>query len=292
MAGKVWYKMKKTVKIIISLLLTMTIVASLAACASTDSSSPSSASTETAVENGSDADDFLAQLQSSGTIKVGTEGTFAPFSYHNDDDTLVGYDVELTEAVAAKLGLKVEWVETKWDSIIAGLDSKRFDMIANQVSITEDRLAKYDFSTPYTYTHGVIITAADNDSIDSFESLDGKNIATSLTSNWATYAEGFGAVLVGTNGFSESIDLVLSGRAEATINEDVTYYDYINTKPDNAAKLKIAATSDESSSNAFMVRKNCGSLVSAVNTALDELNADGTMAELSTKYFGTDITQK
>lgn len=76
---------------------------------------------------------------------IGTEGTFAPFSYHDDNDNLVGYDVEVSEALAKELGVKVKFVEVKWDSLIAGLDSDKYDLVTNQVAITAERKKKYDF---------------------------------------------------------------------------------------------------------------------------------------------------
>lgn len=72
-------------------------------------------------------------------IVIGTEGTFAPFSYHDDNDNLVGYDVEVSEALAKELGVKVKFVEVKWDSLIAGLDSDKYDLVTNQVAITAER---------------------------------------------------------------------------------------------------------------------------------------------------------
>ncbi len=74
-----------------------------------------------------------------GVIKIGTEGTYAPFTFHNADNKLVGFDVEIGEAVAAKLGVKAEFVEGKWDGLIAGLDANRYDAVINQVGITEAR---------------------------------------------------------------------------------------------------------------------------------------------------------
>lgn len=232
--------------------------------------------------------DLLTSIKDAGVIKIGTEGTYAPYTYHDDNGDLVGYDVEIAEAVAEKLGVKAEFVETKWDSIIAGLDAKRFDLIANQVSITEERQEKYSFSTPYTYTRGALVVAEANENITKFEDLSGKKSAQSLTSNWGALAESYGAELVGTDGFNQSIELVLAGRADATINDNLTFYDYVKQKPES--KVKIAALSEEVSSNAFLIRKDNDTFVKAINTALDELVKDGTIKEISEKYFGVDVS--
>ncbi|MBN7773262.1 amino acid ABC transporter substrate-binding protein [Clostridium aminobutyricum] len=232
--------------------------------------------------------DLLASIKEAGVIKVGTEGTYAPYTYHDDSGELVGYDVEVAQAVAEKLGVKAEFVETKWDSIIAGLDAKRFDIIVNQVGITPERQQKYNFSIPYTYTKGALIVKESNQDIKSFEDLSGKKSAQSLTSNWAKLAESYGAELVGTDGFNQSIDLVLAGRADATINDNLTFYDYVNQKPD--ADVKIAALSDESSQNGILIRQGNESLVEAIDAALAELTADGTLKQISEKYFGVDVS--
>src|SRR6187551_720933 len=119
------------------------------------------------------ADEF--GLVTPGTLTVATEGTYRPFSFHEEGTgDLAGYDVELIEAVADKLGLDVKFEETQWDAIFAGLDAGRFDLIANQVSINPEREAKYLFSDPYTVSPGVIVVKEDDDSIESFDDLAGK----------------------------------------------------------------------------------------------------------------------
>ncbi|WP_315074696.1 amino acid ABC transporter substrate-binding protein [uncultured Clostridium sp.] len=236
------------------------------------------------------SDDLLTQIKSSGTLKIGTEGTYAPYTYHNDKNELVGYDVEVGQAIAKELGVKAEFVETPWDSCIAGLDAKRYDVVMNQVGITDERKEKYDFSTPYTVTRAVLIVGKDNNDIKSFNDLKGKKAAQGLTSNFADMAKKYGADLVDTDGqFSKSIDLIASGRSDATINDDVAFYDYLKQKPD--APLKIADTLNEASNNAVLIRKGNDSFVKAVNDALAKLDKDGTLKNISEKYFGNDVTK-
>ena len=235
-------------------------------------------------------DDSLAKVQSAGVLKIGTEGTYAPYSYHEEDGSLVGFDVEIAELIAEKLGVKAEFVETKWDAMIAGLDAKRFDIIANQVGISEERLEKYDFSEPYTYIHGALIVNKDNEDITSFEDIAGKKSAQTLTSNWGQTAEEYGAELVGVDGFEQSIELIASGRADLTINSEVALYDYLKQKPD--APIKKVALSDDPSIVGIPVRKGDTSLYEAINKAVVELKEEGKLTELSLKYFGADITQE
>lgn len=228
------------------------------------------------------------QIKDQGFITFATEGTYAPYSFHDDSDKLVGFDVEVAQAVAEKLGVEAKFTETQWDGIIAGLDAKKYDAIANQVSITEERQQKYLFSEPYTYAYGAVVVNGDNDDIKSFEDLDGKDVALTVTSNWAEVAESYGGTIVSTSGFSDSIQLVIQKRADATVNDNVTFLDFKANQPD--ANVKIVATSDEATESAVLIRKDDADLQEAISGAIKELKEDGTLTKISEKYFGEDVT--
>lgn len=230
-------------------------------------------------------------LVNDGVLTVATEGTYRPFSFHGDNGAgdLTGYDVEIIQAVADKLDLEVKFEETQWDAIFAGLDAGRFDVIANQVTINDEREAKYLFSAPYTVSPGVIVVADDDDSITSFADLAGKTTAQSLTSNWNDLATESGAKVEGVEGWAQAVELLRQGRVDATINDKLTFLDYETTN--SPTGLKIAAETDEAGKQAFVFTKDKKSLVEAVDAALDELRADGTLAEISDKYFGEDVSQ-
>jgi len=238
----------------------------------------------------SGADTSLSAVQDAGVLTVGTEGTYRPFSFHEDGSgQLTGYDVEVVTAVADELGVSVAFEETQWDAIFAGLTAGRFDVIANQVSITPERTEAYTFSTPYTYSTGVIVVPSDNTSITSFESLSGKKTAQSLTSNWNALATESGAIVEGVEGWAQSVALVEQGRVDATINDKLTFLDY--KKQGGADGLKIAAETSDRSESAFAVAKGGTALASAIDTALATLQENGTLATISDKYFGADISQ-
>ncbi|HJQ05661.1 MAG TPA: amino acid ABC transporter substrate-binding protein [Nocardioides sp.] len=240
---------------------------------------------------GGSAAGTLASVKDAGVLVVGTEGTYKPFSYHDEGTgDLTGFDVDVIRAVGAELGVKVEFKETQWDAIFAGLDAKRFDVIANQVSINPERQAKYEFSTPYTYSPGVVVTRADDDSIHSFTDLAGKTTAQSLTSNWYDVAKADGAKVQSVEGWAQAIKLLQQGRVDAVVNDRLTFLDWANTAGDGG--LKIAATSDDVSENAVAFRKGSDTLVAAVDKALAHLAADGTLAKISKKYFGADVTHR
>ena len=261
--------------------LPLTLATVLAGCSSADDPA------ETAAPG---IDTSLSDVLDAGELVVATEGTYRPFSFHEDGTgDLVGYDVEIAQAVAAELGVEATFEETQWDAIFTGLDAGRFDMIANQVSITPEREAAYAFSTPYTYSAGVVVVREDDSSITSFADLDGKTAAQSLTSNWRTLAEDSGARIEAVEGWAQSVALVEQGRVDATVNDELTFLDY--QKQSGADGLKVAATTDDQSRTAFTFRTGSTALAEAVDEALAGLAADGTLAEISETYFGQDVSQ-
>ena len=235
----------------------------------------------------------LAEVEESGKLTIGTEGTYPPFSFHADGGTgaLTGYDVYVITAVAEKLGVEPDFQETQWDAMFAGLDGARFDVIANQVSINDEREAKYDFSEPYSVSPGVVIVPSSDTSITDLAGLSGKTTAQSLSSNWYTVAQENGAEVEGVEGWAQAIALVEQGRVDATVNDRLTWLDWSTTYPDQAAGLKVAVTTDDTSESAFTFPKGSDDLVEAVDSALDELREDGTLASISERYFGADVSQ-
>lgn len=272
----------RTIRSILGLAATTAAVIALAACSSGSGSGEGSGGASGA------GDEF--GLVSGGTLTVATEGTYRPFSYHDEGSgDLVGYDVEIAEAVAEKLGLEVSFQETQWDAIFAGLDAGRFDVIANQVSINPEREESYLFSTPYSVSPGVIVVNEGDDSISSFDDLAGKTTAQSLTSNWYTLAQEAGANVEAVEGWAQAVALLEQGRVDATINDKLTYLDYVNTNGQSG--LAVAAETDESSESAFALTKDKEALQAAIDDALAELREEGVLAELGEKYFGADVSQ-
>lgn len=231
----------------------------------------------------------LDAIEQAGVLKVGTEGTYAPFTYHDKDGKLVGFDVEIAEAIGKKLGVKVEFVEGKWDGLIAGLDANRYDAVINEVGITEERKKKFAFSEPYIASRAVLIVKDDNVDIKSFADLKGKKAAQSLTSNFAKIAQENGAEIVGTEGFDQSIALVTQGRADATINDSLSFFDFKNKQA--AAPVKIVAQENDASYSGVLLRQGDPELVDAINKALKELDADGSYQQIAKKYFGQDVSK-
>ena len=266
-------------------------VLTLAGCSSNSgSSAAASGAASSAASTG--AGDQLAAIQANGKLVVALEGAWQPWSYHDESDTLVGYDVEVSRAIAEKLGVEPEYVESDWDSLFAGLDAGRFDIVCNGVEVTDERSKTYDFTTPYGYIHTALAVRKDNEDIKSFEDLKGKTTANSLASTYMELSESYGATVQGIDTLEETIQLLTAGRIDATLNADVSFYDYLNVHPD--ADFKLVAQTEDASHVAIPVRKgdDSASLLEAINTAIDELRADGTLKALGEKYFGQDISSE
>ncbi|KQO17515.1 amino acid ABC transporter substrate-binding protein [Paenibacillus sp. Leaf72] len=231
----------------------------------------------------------LKAVQASGKLRIGTEGTYAPFTYHDENGKLVGFDVEIAAEISKRIGVEPEFIETPWAEIFAGLDAGKFDVVFNQVSIRDDRLEQYYFSDPYIYSHIVLIVNQDNTDIKKLSDLQGKKAAQSLTSNLLDIAQRYGAEIVPSKGFDDAISLLLSGEVDATVNDGLTYLDLKHREPE--APLKIVDEMSEATASGALFTKGHDELVIAVNRALADMKKDGTYLEISTKYFGTDVSK-
>ena len=233
--------------------------------------------------------DLLARIQERGKLIIATEGNWSPWTYHDETDALIGFDIEIGALIAKGLGVEPEYMETAWDAILAGVDSGRFDIACNGVDYTEERAQKYDFSDPYVYTEIVLVVRGDNDSIQSFEDLKGKKTSNSPNSTYAERAEKLGASVTYVDTLGETLEMVLQGRVDATINAKGSVEDYLSEHPDANIKIVVTAPGDPV---CYPVRKgeDSASLLAAINEILAQAREDGTLAALSQKYFNADLT--
>lgn len=162
----------------------------------------------------------------------------------------------------------------------------------SRVGIAPDREEKYNFSTPYAFNRTAVLVRGDYDQIHSMEDLKGKRTANTISSNYAALAESYGATVTGVDDLNQTIELLLSGRIDATLNAEVVFADYQRTHPD--ANIQVVAFSDEPERVAILVRKgdDSATLLAAINDALAQMDADGTLSRLSVKYFGMDISKE
>ena len=234
-------------------------------------------------------DDRLARIRERGSLVIATEGNWSPWTFHDENDRLTGFDVEIGMLLAEKLGVKAEFQETAWDSILAGVETGRFDIACNGVDYTPVRAEKYDFSDPYVYTEIVLVTASDNEDIHTFADLSGKKTANSPSSTYAERAEAAGAEVTYVDTLGETMAMVEQGRVDATINARGSVEDYLSEHPDAKIKIVLTVPGDPV---CFPVKKGPGSanLLAEVNRILAEARENGTLRELSIKYFGADLT--
>ena len=260
----------------------------LAACGGEGSNSASSAPAQSGAASGS----LIERINNKGTITVGTEGTYAPFTYHDKDGKLTGYDVEVTRAVADKLGIKVEFKETQWDSMMAGLKAGRFDVVANQVGLTSpERQATFDKSEPYSWS-GAVLVARKDSNIKSIDDIKGVKAAQSLTSNYGEKAKAAGADLVAVDGLAQSLTLIEQKRADATLNDELAVLDYLKKNPNAGVQIVWSAPADEKVGSGLIVNKGNDEALAKFSTAMTELKADGTLKKLGEQFFGKDISVK
>lgn len=230
------------------------------------------------------------KILESGVLKVGTEGTYKPFTYHDDNNELCGYDVEVARAIGEKMGVKTEFSEITWEGLLTSLDTGTVDLVLNQVGVTDERKEKYDFSDPYLYSYIALITQTDNNDITDWDSANGKKTSLNVSSNYALIAEKYNMDITASDTFSKDIELLLAGRTDCVINNTIAFNDFLTQKPDTP--IKIAAVQEQADTVAVPIPKGNDDLVEAVNKAIAELQADGTLTELSNKYLGKDFSKE
>lgn len=261
----------------LSALLLVIVVGALAACGSDEA---------TNTTDGAGSTNKLEQIKESGVITIGLEGTFPPFSYHDETGTLTGFEYEIAAQIAEDIGVEAKYVETKWDSLIAGLDTDKYDFVINNISITDERKEKYDFTIPYMESVATLAVHADSD-INSLEDFAGKKAAQTVTSNFAQDARDLGAEIVPTENLTNSIELVLQKRADGTIHDRVTFLTYLKEQPDAPIKLVEGKTS--SSEIALILNQGNEEFREALNAIIKKRLEDGTFAAISEKYFGDNV---
>ena len=229
---------------------------------------------------GSSATNGENPVKAAGVLRVGTEGTYAPFSYHDPaTGELAGYDVDVARAVGDKLGVKVEFVETPWDSIFAALEANRFDVVANQVTITAERQAKYDLSEPYAIGEGVIVTRADDNSITSLGGPQGQDDRPVDDQQLGAGRPRRRRQGRGGRGLRPGDHAAQPGPRRR--HRQRQHRRLRLPGRDRRHRVKIAAKTGEKSEQGFAARKDSG-LLPDLNKALDELKNDGTLARSRT----------
>lgn len=236
-------------------------------------------------------ENLLSKVKKRGTLLVGLEGTYPPFSFQDENGKLTGYEVEFAEALAQHMGVKASLKPTKWDGMLASLDSKRIDVAINQVTISDERKKKYDFSTPYTVSGIQALTKkADAAKITKAEDLSGKKVGVGLGSNYEQWLrENVKGVDIRTydDDPTKYQDLRI-GRTDAILVDRLAALDLVKKTGDTLAVAGPAFSRQEAG---VALRKNNPQMLEAINTAIAEMQKDGSLTKLSEKWFGADVTK-
>lgn len=237
------------------------------------------------------AEDLLAQVKSKGELRVGLEGTYPPFSFQGEDGKLTGFEVDFANALAQHLGVKAKLNPTKWDGMLASLESKRIDVVINQVTISDERKKKYDFSTPYTVS-GIqaLVKKGNEGTITKPEDLKGKKVGVGLGTN---YEQWLRANVQGVDVRTYDDDPtkyqdLRVGRINAILVDRLAALDLVKKTGDTLAVAGPAFSRQESG---VALRKNNPELLAAIDQAIAEMQKDGTLAKISEKWFGADVTK-
>ena len=242
------------------------------------------------------ANDTLAKIKSTGSVTLGVRES-SGLGYTLGNGKYVGFHTEMGERILKdiqkQLGLTA--LEVKYQPVTS---QNRIPLVQNGTvdiecgSTTNNTARQKDAAFAFTtYVEEVRIATRANSGITGIKDLNGKTTANTISSTYATLAESYGAKTTGVDDLNQTIELLLNGRVDATLNAEVTYFDYLKEHPD--ANIKIAALTNDASQVAFPVRKGdeTATLREALNQAINELREDGTIAEISEKYFGTDLSQ-
>ncbi|MEW4372335.1 substrate-binding periplasmic protein [Paenibacillus kandeliae] len=273
----------------LTLTLVMVLTLVLSACgnaASTSSNAGGTGSQEAATTTGGNE---LEQIKSAGVLKVGLMGTYAPYNYLDSNKQVIGFDADIANEVAKRLGVKVEFTTQAFSGLIPSLQAGKFDAIISQVTITDERKQQLDFSDPYITNQVKIIVNETNTDITKLADFKGKNIGVGLGTNDETYLRNEVLPQVGDFTIKTYNDVITTlqdlnvGRIDATINN---IYALKPVVEENGFKIKAVGDAIKSDQAGIAIRKNNPELLEALNKALKDMKDDGTYNTIFEKWFG------
>ena len=270
--------MKKTA---ISTIILLFIFVLLAACGSEET-----AGTATADETGAKSGGVLERMEESKEMNVAFEGTYPPFNFIDENDEFQGFDVDISNEIAERLGVKANFIATKWDGLIGGLKADKFDIIISQMTVTEERKKSVDFTDPYVISGSVLITREETNDITKLEDIKGKNVGVGGGTTFEDVANSVeGAEVKLYKAVGDYIQDLTNKRLDVIINDQllISY----NIKEMNLP-IKISSDILNKDEIGMAVNKGNEDFIEQVNAALSEMKEDGTYAEIYKKWFGTE----
>ncbi len=226
-------------------------------------------------------------IKQSGTIVAATEGGFQPFNYY-DGPKLTGFEVDLAEAIAKKLGLKLEWRVVPFDGQIAALKQDRFDFAIASHGYTEERAKSVDFANPHYCTGGQIAAHKDGGPL-TVVALNGKSVGVQLATSYADAAKKIKTIktIKTYKGDPEAFAALRAKKVDAWISDKFTVKATLDKNPDAGISAGELVFVERVS---MILRKNNKELADKLNQGLAEVMKDGTYKALSEKYFKEDVS--
>ncbi len=224
-------------------------------------------------------------------VKVGMSGRYFPFTFVKQDK-LQGFEVDMWDEIGKRNDYKIEYVTSNFSGLFGLLETGRIDTISNQITMTDERKAKYLFADPYVIDGAQITVRKGNDSIKGVDDLAGKTVAVNLGSNFEQLLrqyDKYGKINIKTYDTGIEHDVAL-GRADAFVMDRLSALELIKK---TGLPLELAGEPFETIQNAwpFVNNEKGQKLQAEVNKALAEMRADGTVEKISVKWFGADITK-
>lgn len=282
---KLFFQRKSTLTLALVVVFTL-ILSACGNAASTSSNAGSTGSEEAAT---SSSGNELEQIKSAGVLKVGLMGTYAPYNYLDSNKQVIGFDADIANEVAKRLGVKVEFTTQAFSGLIPSLQAGKFDAIISQVTITDERKQQLDFSDPYITNQVKIIVNENNTDITKLADFKGKNIGVGLGTNDETYLRNEVLPQVGDFTIKTYNDVITTlqdlnvGRIDATINN---IYALKPVVEENGFKIKAVGDAIKSDQAGIAIRKNNPELLESLNKALQDMKDDGTYNTIFEKWFG------
>ena len=239
-------------------------------------------------------DTSLSKVEEAKTLVVATSGTLYPSSYYNDENELVGYDVDVAKEVAKRLGVEITFKEYNVDGQVSSLTRGEADFAANDFGLTDERAEKFSLSTPIKYSFdSMIVRKSDDSGIASLEDLDGKKAAGEPNTSYMRLAESYGAELVTYDNATNDQYLtdVANGRTDVILNDYYLQKMAVAALPDIPVKI-LDDVYFNPNETGFLFVKDHKALQEKVDAVLAEMKEDGRLKELAETYFQTDISVK
>ncbi len=261
----------------------LSIVLILAACANAGVNAKAEGNASTDAES-----DSLQRVMDAGKLTVVGSGGYPPFNYIDDNGEVIGFDVEVGQVIADRLGVELNYVTGEWSGLIEGLRNERYDGILGSMAITDKRLQSVNFSEPYYYSGAQLIVAKDSGITDPSQ-MEGKKIAVVTATNFEKDAQALNAELKLYDDDNSTLMELINGRVDGVITDKIVAVTAMKDM-EGGEILALAGGVMRSERIGIAINKNDDELLEAINDILTDMHEDGTLTQISEKWLGVDVT--